>query len=217
MASGTGRGNAGLGVIRIGGAVVVLHVARGTVRAGQIEVSVEVALRTLQRGVCPGQRKSHQAVIESRRLPGAGRVASLAGLRQVQPHMAGVGRLAEIRQVASHAIRGRAFEFSSDVASCAADCGVHPSQRKISVLQMIEVHSKPVVEAVALFAGGGETGGHVAGAGGCLVVLRVAGVALRGHGGKFAQRSILVAGIAIHGSVRAQQRKPVGVPLNLLD
>ena len=97
MASCTGRRDAGRFVVWIGCAVVILHVARGAVCTGEIEVSVDMALRALQRGVCARQWKSHQAVIESRRLPRVGRVASLTGLWQVQGHMVRIRRPAEIR------------------------------------------------------------------------------------------------------------------------
>jgi len=117
VAGGACGRDASLRVIRIGCALVILHVARSTVRVGQIKVSVDMALRTLQSGVCSRQRESHQAVIKTRRLPGAGAVASLTGLRKIQTHMARVRRFAEIRQMAADAIRGRAFEFPSDVAS----------------------------------------------------------------------------------------------------
>ena len=193
MASCTGRRNTGLLVVRIGCAVVVLGVARGTIRAGQIKVSVEVALRTLKRGVCARQRKSHQAVVKSRRLPRVGRVATLTSLRKVQSHMVGVGCLAEIRQVTSRAIRGRALEFSADVACRALECGVHSGQGKPGVLQVVKVHSKPVVHAVALLACCREGRGYVAGAGRVVKVGCVAGIALRRQSLELPSGSALVA------------------------
>ena len=193
VASGTGRRNTGLLVVRIRGAVVVLHVARSAVGTRQIEVSVEVALRTLQRGVCACQRKSHQAVIESRRLPRVGSVASLTGLGKIQSHMIRVCRLAKIRQVASDAIRRRALEFSSDVASRAGDGGMHPSQREPGGFQVIKVHSKPVVHPVALLACCRETRRQVAGAGRILIVGCVTGIALRRQSLELPSRRTLVA------------------------
>lgn len=197
MAGCTGRRDASLLVVRIGRAVVILHVARGTVRVGQIEVSVDVALRTLQSGVRSSQRESHQAVIKTGRLPGAGAVASLASLREIQTHMVRVGRFAEIRQVTPDAIRGRAFEFPSDVTSRALQRGMHPSQRKPCVFQMVKVHPKPVIHVVALFARSRKIRLHVAGPGGLLVVGCMAGIALRCQSLVLPSRCALVAGAAI--------------------
>lgn len=168
-----------LPMIGVSGAVVILHVASTASDTAQVVVAVDVTLRALQRCVPSGQRKSHQAMVESCRLPGIGSVASLAGLWQVQSHVVRVRRPAEIRQVASDAIRGRAFEFSSDVASRAVEGDVHPRQRKPCVFQVIKLHSKPIVHAVALLARGGKTRGNVAGAGRVLIVDSVAGIALR--------------------------------------
>jgi len=217
VASGAGCRNAGLLVIGIVGAVVVLDVAGGTILGGEVVVSVGMALRALQSGMCSGQRKSDQVVIERCRLPGTGAVATPTGLWEVRGHMVGVGGPAEIRQVASDAGRRRTFEFAADVARVAVERGMHSGQRKAGVFKMVEVHPKPAVEAMALLAIGGEARGHVRRASGSLILLRVAGVALRGHGGKLTQCSILVACVAVHCSVRAEQREPVGVALNLFD
>jgi hypothetical protein len=56
---------------------------------------------------------------------------------------------------------------------------MHPSQRKSGVFQMIKLHSKPVVHAVALLACGWKTRGYVARAGRVLIIGSVAGIALR--------------------------------------
>ena len=119
--------------------------------------------------------------------------------------------------MASDASSGRALEFPADVASVAVERGMHSGQRKAGVFQVVEVHPKPVVEAVTLLAVGGETGGRVGRAGGSLVILRVAGVALRRHRRKLTQCSVLVARVTIHRSVCAEQREAVGVSLNLFD
>lgn len=204
MASCTGSRDAGRFVVWISRAVVILHVARGTVRVGQIEVSVDVALRTLQSGVCSGQGKSYQAVIKRRRLPSAGRVASLTGLWKVQRHMVRVRGAAEIGQVASDAIRRRAFEFPPDVARRALERGMHSSQREPREFQVIKIHAKPVVHAVALLASGGETRRHVAGAGSVLIISCVAGVALRCQSLELSGCCPLVTGVALQCGMCAE-------------
>lgn len=96
MASRAGRGNTGLLVIGIVGAVVILDVAGGAILGSEVVISVGVALRALQSGVCSGQRKPHQAVIKGCRLPGAGAVATPAGLREIRGYMVRVSGLTEI-------------------------------------------------------------------------------------------------------------------------
>ena len=54
------------------------------------------------------------------------------------------------------------------------------------------------------------------GTGGVLIVLRVAAVAIRGHGVEPAQRTILVAGLAIERGVCSKQREAIVVLLDLL-
>ena len=90
-------------------------------------------------------------------------------------------------------------------------------EREPSVLQMIKVHAEPVVHLVALLAGSREACGQMTRPRSSLIVLGVAGIALRRHRAEVAERSILVAGITIHRGVRAYQRKPVLVLLDLLD
>ena len=178
MTSGTSGWDACLFVVRVVRAVVILHVARGTVCAAQIEVSVYVTLRTLQSGVRSRQRKSHQTVIKSCGLPRDGCVASLAGLGKVQTHVIRVRCLAEIWQVASDTVRRCPLEFSTDVASRAVESCVHPSQRKSGVFEVIELHSKPVIETVALLTRGGKVCLHVARSRRLLVVRGVTGITL---------------------------------------
>lgn len=65
----------GLDVIRVGGSVEVLQVTGGARGIVQAVVSVEMALRTLQRDVRPGQRKPGGGVVKGCIGPGHGRVA----------------------------------------------------------------------------------------------------------------------------------------------
>ena len=54
----------GLHMVGIGRALKVLQVARHAGGVGQVVISVDVALRALQRDVRPGQREAGLAVIE---------------------------------------------------------------------------------------------------------------------------------------------------------
>lgn len=81
---------------------------------------------------------------------------------------------------------------------------------------MVKLGARPAVEAMALFAGGGKTAGHVAGTGSCLVILGVAGIALGRQALKLSGGRALVTGGAVQGGMGPQQRKAVLVLVDLL-
>ena len=58
-----------LHVVGIGGALVVLQVARDAGGVGQVVISIDVALRTLQRDVRACEREAGLSVIEGRVCP----------------------------------------------------------------------------------------------------------------------------------------------------
>jgi len=207
--------DAGLLVIWIGRAVVLRHVARCAILSIQVVIPVDMALRALQSGVRTGQRKSHQAVIKSCRLPGLGAVAGLAGLGETQGDVIGIGSLAKIREMAAHAVGRRALELAADVAGQTVQACVHAGQCETRVFQVVKLGAKPVVHAVALLAGGGEIGGHVAGARRVLVILSVTGIALRGQSLKLPGRRTFVAGSAVQRRMGPNQRKTILVLLDL--
>src|SRR5690348_10902226 len=82
------------------GVVEIILVAADAGRTGDVEIVVDVAIRTLPRGnrVCTRQRKPRFRVIESRRLPGCGGVAGFASLRESPAHMVRVRGSLEIFQ-----------------------------------------------------------------------------------------------------------------------
>ena len=69
-----------LDVIRAGSAVEILHMAGSTRGAVQAVIAIYVALRTLQRDVCAGQRETRSRVIESCIRPRRSRMAGIASL-----------------------------------------------------------------------------------------------------------------------------------------
>src|SRR6185437_17142952 len=83
VADGAVRGESRLRVVRVRGAVVVLHVALIARATRQVVVVVDVTLRTLQSRVSVGQRKSNRVVIEARGLPRARVMTGLASRREV--------------------------------------------------------------------------------------------------------------------------------------
>ena len=115
------------------------------------------------------------------------------------------------------AIRRGALELIADVACTAFQRSVSPGQRESGVLQVVELHPKPVVEIVALVAGCRKAGRSMSWAGGSLVILRVAGIAFRRHQLILRGRKTFVTSVAFDGGVGPQQRKTVLVLLNLLE
>ena len=79
-------------------------------------------------------------------------MASLTSLRQSGRHVVGICGALVILEVATHAICGSALELPPDVTCHAIEFGVHARERETGVLEVIEIHSEPVIEVVALIA-----------------------------------------------------------------
>src|SRR5581483_1674300 len=117
-------------------------------------------------------------MVEVRRLPGRGVMATLAGLGEVRLHVIGILCALKIFQVTTHAVRRGAFVFSADMACVAVQRGVRAGKRKPGELQVIEGSAEPGIGAMALLAGDRKSSLNVTGAGGRLVIIGVAGIAL---------------------------------------
>ncbi len=104
-----------LDVIRAGGAVEILHMAGSTGGAVQAVVAIYVALRTLQRDVCPGQRETRSRVIESCVCPGHGRMTGVASLRESSLSVVRIRRALIVLQVAGGARTAAQRIISIDV------------------------------------------------------------------------------------------------------
>ena len=174
------------------GTVVVLLMAAHAGRSGQVVIVVDVAHRAGRRRMLSGQGKARQRVIERRWLPGHCGVAILTGLGQVQRNMVegSQGRLI-IRQMAGYA----------------------RNARKLSV---IELRSRPAIDAVANRAIRRELGGDVIRRLRLLKLLRMAGVAIRRETFELSVGRLFVTRIAIHHGMRSYQWKAVLMILNQL-
>jgi len=133
MAGITGCGEARLLVIRIGGVVVVGHVTSGAESAGQLVVSVDVALRTRSGHVFPGESEAGGGVIELSTSPGICVMAVLTSGGDSGLLVIGVGRALIILQVARHARRIGDVVIAVDVALRAGGLRVLPNQRETSL------------------------------------------------------------------------------------
>ncbi len=202
-------------MVRVGRALVILHVARNTIRAAQVVVSIAVALRALQGRVCSGERKSHQRVIERSRRPGGRGVAGLAGLREVSGHVVRIGGLLIIGQMATRASCRSPFKPSADMASRAVERGVRPGQGEAGGRQMVKLRPKPTIHTVAILTGGGEAAGYVTGLG-RPIILGVARITLRSQSLELAGGRAGMAGRTVKRGMRSRQREAVLVLIDLL-
>lgn len=192
-----------LHVIGVGRSLVVLQMAGDACGVGEAVVSVDVALRTLQRDVRAGQREAGLAVIEGRVGPGRRSVATLAGLRQGGLHVIGVGGSLIVLEVAGHASSYRQAVVAVHMTLRAWGRDVHTGQRETS-LAVIESGIGPRSRVVAAGAGGGNSGLRVVGVGGALEILHVAGCTIRRSAGELSVHMALGAG---HSGVRPGQGK----------
>lgn len=104
MAAGAILGESRRPVVGIVGPIEVREMTPHAGRGGGIEVVVGVALRTIQRGVGPGEGKSGElSVIELGPQPAVHGVTLLAVGGEVQRGMAGVVSLLKVRRVARDA------------------------------------------------------------------------------------------------------------------
>jgi len=105
MARLTGQRETGLDVVRVGGLVVVRHVAGFAGRIVQRVVVVHVAGLAGDGHMCAGQRKAGRRVIEGSTAPTRRAVARLASCRKTGRYVAGAVRVVVVRFMASIAVR----------------------------------------------------------------------------------------------------------------
>ncbi len=201
-----------LHVVRIGGALEILQMARyaSRVRAGQVVIAVHVALHALQRSMRAGQGEAGGRVIKRRITPRGRGVALLASLREIRLHVIRIGGALEILQVAAHASRVRAGQvvIVVHVALHALHSRVCARQREAGG-RVIERCSGPCRGAVALLAGLRESSRDVIWVGGALEIRQVAAHARRVRAGQIVV-AIHVALCALRGRVRPGQGEAGG-------
>jgi len=189
----------------------------------QVVIVVEVACSASHIGMPVGQKKSRRAVIEDRCGPRNRVVASAAVGHSKSSPCRGVHRIIRLlpsRQVAARipAVRRphRQAVIVVEVAGSASHISVGIRQREPGGA-VIELRAQPAVKRVAGVAGGRELCAGVIRIRGLLVVPQVAGSAGRRQALELAHCSALVAVLALHRGVRAEQRKTILVVLYPLD
>src|SRR5437588_859448 len=127
MALLTGLREIGLNVTGVIRVLEVREVAGYASCAGQIVVSVDVALGALHSRMRASQGESGLGVIELCRLPCPSVVALLAGLRESLLHVVRIGRALEVLEVTGHARRCRQIVLPVNVTLAALHSSVRTS------------------------------------------------------------------------------------------
>ena len=130
------------------------------------------------------EREGRLIVVEVGAAPAYRVMALLAGLRNPAGGMVGAGGLLEVREVAGHAIRRRAREFSANMALGAWSRRVRSSKGKPGHGVVIERRIQPARGAVTGRAFLRVTGAHVAGVSGGVVIREMAAYAVRMRSGE---------------------------------
>lgn len=136
-------------------------------------------------------------MIEVSGLPCGRVVTILAGLREPEPDVVGVGRLLEIRQVTTHTRRRGPLVLAAHVAGRAIETGVGSRQSKASHFQMIKGGAKPGRDLVTLLTTGRESRGRVVRRRRLLIGRGVARVTLKRQALKLANGRSLVTTVAL--------------------
>ena len=137
--------------------VVIGLVARNAGRIRNVVIVVDVAIRALPRRhhVIAGQRERGLRVIKGRRLPGAGRVASIARLGESSRDVIRIGRVLEVLEMARNAGRAGQIVVPIDVAvrTLPRRHRVHAGQREVH-RAVIKGRRRPSARGMALRAVG---------------------------------------------------------------
>ena len=216
----TGRREPGLNVVWTGCAVEIFHVARAAISRRSHELTIDMAPRAGHAEVCAGQRELRESiVIERRRIPSAGGVASLASRREAGLRMRRIVGFVEVRHVAAVAGGRRVVEFPSCVAGSTIQRGVCARQREAGEFQVIKLRANPIVHRMALFARSRQTQSDVVDADGLGAgqIFLVAGDAGRRKALELTYSSAGVALIAIKSGMCTDEREAVQVLVDLLD
>ena len=195
-------------VIGIGSVIEIGKVAAhaGGIRAGQVVIVVDMALRALHGRMEAGEREPSRGMVKGRVQPVRRAVALFASLRECRSHVVGIGRSLEVLQVAAHTGSRGQVVIVVDVALRALQRRMRARERKPGVV-VIEAGLCPRSRVVALLASLREAGTHVIRVRGALEILEVAVHAVRVR----TLQAVIVVHVALSARdrcVRARQREP---------
>jgi len=190
-------------VIRIRGALVILHMTRNTRGRVEVVVSVHMTQTALHIDVRPGQRKRGLRMVKRGGLPSRSCVTHVAGLRDSGGKVIRIGRPLIVLHVARHA-RGRCqIEIGVGVTLIALQLGMSASQRETHRV-VIEICRRPGRSGVTILASLRQSQSKVTGIVGLLKIRQVTAHTRRRRPFILSAR---VTGHAIQTRVHARQRK----------
>jgi hypothetical protein len=191
-------------------------------RNRQIVVVVDVAGSAGHIRVAVRQQESCGRMVEIGRVPALGGMAGRAirdGKDGPRRRVYGIVGLLPGRQVALRipAVRRRDLQIVVvvDVAGCASHVGMAVRQRKSRGI-VIKFRTHPTVKRMAGFASRRELRAHVIGIRSLLEIRQVAGGTGRGKTLELADGGALVAVLALHGSMSAEEWETILVIVDLL-
>lgn len=205
MATLAGLRQAGLYVIGVSCALIVLEVAGHARSHSQVEVAVYMALRARGGDVHAGQREAGLAVIEGGIGPRSRVVAGGAGGGDSGLRVIGVGCALKILHVAGSTVGWSSGKLSVHVALGTGHGGVGAGQGKLGKGVVIESRRLPRGGGVAALAGLRESRLHMIRVCRLLEIGKMAAYASCGRARELASD---VARGAIQGNVRSGERKP---------
>lgn len=204
-----------IGVRRL---IEIGKMARDACRSRQLVIVIYVAIGALPRWNCvlAGQRKCRLRMIELRRNPRAGRMASIAGLRKTAQYVIRVRRFIEVGKVTADAGDCREVVIVIGVA-----IGALPRRNRVRAGQ------RRIMRKLCIHPGIGCVAGltrlierarigvlWVVGRG---KVFLMAAYAIRRHRRVLAKRAVLVAVVTRERRVRTCQREAIHMLLDLRD
>jgi hypothetical protein len=211
MAAGTIGGEVSGSVIRIRSAFKVLSMTAVAVGRSARITPRNVALPAILGCVGSRQRKLCCRVIEFYTGPGVRVVASQAIVTESGLCVAGIFGRAEVLRVTTETVFGGSRESIADVALNASERSVRPRQRECGVLRVVKPGARPGVHVVAILAGQRQSRRLMVRRPGRLILTHVARNAGGAEADKLADGRSLVAGIAIGGGMRTDERETVQV------
>ena len=128
-------------------------VARVAIAGGVGVVVVNVALRAWNIHMGSGQGKSRVVMVEGRWTPSRRGVTKVALLGEARGYMVRLGGASVVLNMAGHTSCRRTLKFSSDMACCAVQLGMHSCQGVSGQFQVVKFGAEPGVDGVALLAG----------------------------------------------------------------
>lgn len=217
MAGGAGGWETTGNVVGIGSFIEVRHMAGDAVGRKASPLAAHVALRAWHGQVRSRERKLREGgMVEAGAAPGDGCMAGEAIVGQVEHQVRWIRTRIEIFLMAGEACSRSRLEVVIEVAGAAIQLGVRSGESEAGEAQVVKLSTGPGIERVATLACGGKVQGAMIDDR-SLIVLRMAGEALRRQPYELTGGGVLMAGVALQQGVGAYERKAVLMVADRLD